>query len=260
MTGREYWSALIEYTVALSFLPPRALKRIFPPVVTGIVVVSSNGSWVIKLLLTLAYQLSIGASLVGKSGALNWAGGSNACRSRPTTGPFTLCPSISAPKPLQWGDARFLGLGFASWVTIVLLEYFGSPAMKSASLIIGLAVGCIIAGPAGYISAASIRSAPAVTFLWVKTYPLSIHAPSIIPMCCVYVVLATEATGDITASSEASRQPVTGPLYESRVSAGILADGVNGLLSGLAMNPPVSIFAQNNAVVRNDVHSACGDC
>lgn len=31
--------------------------------------------------------------------------------------------------------------------------------------------------------------------------------------------------GDITASSEASRQPVSGLLYDSRVAGGILADG-----------------------------------
>lgn len=50
--------------------------------------------------------------------------------------------------------------------------------------------------------------------------------------------------------SEASRQPVAGLLYDSRVSGGILADGVNGLLSALFTNAPLSIFAQNNGVIR----------
>lgn len=51
---------------------------------------------------------------------------------------------------------------------------------------------------------------------------------------------------DITASSEASRQPVDGPLFDSRIQGGIFTDGLNGCLSALMMNPPVSIFAQNN--------------
>lgn len=73
---------------------------------------------------------------------------------------------------------------------------------------------------------------------------------------CVYVILATEATGDITGSSEASRQPVEGPLYESRVQGGILADGFNGLLSGLFMNAPVSIFAVSLSIQRSN-RDAC---
>lgn len=51
--------------------------------------------------------------------------------------------------------------------------------------------------------------------------------------------------GDITATSEASKQPVKGLLYDSRISGGILADGFNGLLSALCTNAPLSIFAQN---------------
>ena len=65
----------------MSLVSPKVLKRLFPPVVTGIVV------------------LMIGASLVGESGIPNWGGGSNDCKSRPATGFFQLCPNIAAPKP-----------------------------------------------------------------------------------------------------------------------------------------------------------------
>ncbi|KAK4049828.1 hypothetical protein OIV83_003884 [Microbotryomycetes sp. JL201] len=217
-------------TMALSFLPARALRRIFPPIVTGSVI------------------LMIGCSLVGKSGALNWMGGTN-CAARPATGLYSLCPTINGPHPLPWGSAEYFGLGFLSFVTIILLEFFGSPAMKSASIVLGLLVGCVVAAPLGYTSAATIKSAPAITFLWVDTYPLRVYGPAILPMICVYVVLAMEAAGDISASSEVSRQPVTGRLFESRIQGGILNDGINGLLAALAQNPPVSIFAQNNGVL-----------
>merc|ERR1712230_289519 len=167
-------------------------------------------------------------------------GGSGACRSRPETGLFAMCPSINAPHPLPWGSAEFLGLGFLSFMTIILVEFVGSPAMRSASIILGLAVGCLVAGPLGYIDSTSIRTAPAITFLWVETFPLKIYGPAVLPMLAVYISLAMEAIGDVTASSEASRQPVKGA---------VLTDGLNGLLSGLAMNAPVSIFAQNNGVI-----------
>jgi uracil-xanthine permease len=217
--------------MGLSFVPPKALKRIFPPAITGLVV------------------LLIGASLIGESGFLNWAGGSGTCQSRPETGLFALCPTIDAPKPLPWGSAQFIGLGFLSFITIIIVELFGSPFMRNASIIMGLIVGMIVAGGAGYVDGSSIKSAPPITFFWVHTFKLRIYAPAILPMMAVYVSLTMEVMGDITASSEASRQPVAGLLYDSRVSGGILADGFNGLLSALFTNAPLSIFAQNNGVI-----------
>ena len=128
--------------------------------------------------------LMIGASLVGESGIPNWGGGSNACQSRPETGFFQLCPNIAAPKPklyfyiqnqpdrpltllrYRWGSPEFIGLGFVSFVSIILTEIFGSPFLKNISIIVGLVVGCIVAGATGYIDDSSIKAAPAITFLW----------------------------------------------------------------------------------------------
>lgn len=52
--------------------------------------------------LTGTVVLMIGASLIGSSGAPNWAGGSNDCEGRPATGLFALCPDINAPRPLPY--------------------------------------------------------------------------------------------------------------------------------------------------------------
>ena len=66
----------------------------------------------------------------------------------------------------RWGSPEFIGLGFLSFITIIITELFGSPFLKNASIIVGLAVGCIVAGAAGYIDGSTITSAPAITFLW----------------------------------------------------------------------------------------------
>ena len=132
----------------MAFVPVRILQRIFPPMVTGTVI------------------LLIGASLVGDSGIPNWGGGSNDCASRPSSGFFELCPNISAPRPLPWGSPEFIGLGFLSFISIVLTELFGSPFLKNISIIVGLAIGCIVSGAAGYIDGSSITTAPGITFLW----------------------------------------------------------------------------------------------
>ncbi|KDR84342.1 hypothetical protein GALMADRAFT_87260 [Galerina marginata CBS 339.88] len=217
--------------ISMSFCSPRVLKRVFPPLVTGTVI------------------LMIGSSLIGTSGIANWGGGSNDCLSRPTSGIFQLCPTIFAPRPLPWGSPEFIGLGFLSFSTIILTEIFGSPFLKNISIIVGLIVGCIVAGAAGYIDDSTIKSAPAITFLWVKTFKIGVYPPAILPMLAVYVSLAMEAIGDITASAEVSRQEVVGDVFDSRIQGGILGDGIGGFLSALFTVTPLSTFAQNNGVI-----------
>ncbi|GFZ42979.1 Purine permease [Saitozyma sp. JCM 24511] len=218
--------------MAMSFVPPAKLRRVFPPLVTGLTVVL------------------IGASLIGDSGFLNWGGGSNGCQERPELPSiFHLCPTIFAKKPLAFGSPQFLGLGFLSFVTIILVEIFGSPFMRNASIIIGLIVGMIVAGATGYVDSSNITSAPAITFLWVKRFKLRVYGPAVLPGLAVYIALAMEAIGDITASSEVSRVEVDGPEFDSRIQGGVLADGIAGFLSGLFTVTPMSIFAQNNGVI-----------
>lgn len=121
--------------------------------------------------------------------------------------------------------------------------------MKSTSVIIGLLTGCIIAAACGYFSPSGIDSAPAVSFIWVKTFKLSIYGPLVLPIMAVFIVCACEATGDVTATCDVSRLEVEGKLFESRIQGGILADGLNGCLAALMTITPMSTFAQNNGVI-----------
>jgi len=68
-------------------------------------------------------------------------------------------------------------------------------------------------------------------------------------MLAVYVSLAMEAIGDITASAEVSQLPVDGEEFDSRIQGGILADGLGGFFSALFTVTPLSVFAQNNGVI-----------
>lgn len=228
--GTACCCALLE--IALSFTKPTILKKIFPPLVTGPTV------------------MLIGISLI-ESGFQGWAGGAGSpgCIDRPTSGPFRVCPTEGAPHALPWGSAEYIGLGFSVFVTIIICERFGSPIMKSCAVVLGLLVGCIIAGATGYFSSAGIDAAPAVSFIWVKTFPLSVYGPIVLPLLAVYIVLMMEAIGDITATCDVSKLSVEGKLFDSRIQGGVLADGFNGLLAGLCTITPMSTFAQNNGVI-----------
>lgn len=243
--GTACCCALLE--IALSFTKPTLLKKIFPPLVTGPTV------------------MLIGISLI-ESGFQGWAGGAGSpgCIDRPSSGPFSVCPTEGAPHALPWGSAEYIGLGFSVFVTIIICERFGSPIMKSCAVVLGLLVGCIIAGATGYFSSAGISAAPAVSFIWVKTFPLSVYGPIVLPLLAVYIVLMMEAIGDITATCDVSKLSVEGKLFDSRIQGGVLADGFNGLLAGLCTITPMSTFAQNNGVIaltrcanRKAGYSAC---
>lgn len=212
--------ALLE--IALSFMPAKVLQKLFPPIVTGPVV------------------LLIGVHLI-ETGLKDWIGGSSCVDA--------ICPSVGGPNAAPYGSAQFIGLGFLVFVTILICEKWGSPIMKSCAVICGLFVGCVVAAACGYFSHGNIDSAPAATFIWVHTFKLSIYGPAVLPMLATYVVLMMEAIGDITATCDVSRLEVEGEVYDSRVQGGVLADGFNGLLACLCTITPMSTFAQNNGVI-----------
>ncbi|KAF9174839.1 hypothetical protein BGX21_009136 [Mortierella sp. AD011] len=212
--------------IILSFLPPRVLKKVFPPIVTGVTV------------------MLIGVHLV-TSGMAQWGGGSGPCRTNSNVN----CPSDTAPRAAPWGDAQWIGLGFLVFTVIMVVEFFGSPFMKNAQVVLGLVVGMIVAVALGYTDSSSIDATPTVTFLWTTTYKLSIYPPAIIPLLITYTLAMVESIGDITASCEVSHLTVEGREFESRLQGGILADGIAGVLAPLFMNSPMSCYAQNNGII-----------
>lgn len=226
--GTAALCALIE--ILISFMPPKVMLRIFPPIVTGPTV------------------MLIGVHLI-ESGFKNWAGGSGLCADANPEPFFAACPNIAAPHALPWGSAEYLGLGFSVFVTIILCERFGSAIMKSTSVVIGLLVGCIIAAATGYFDRSGIDSAPAVSFIWVETFKLSLYGPLVLPLLAVFIICACEAIGDITATCDVSRLEVDGKTYETRIQGGVLADGCIGVLAALCTITPMTTFAQNNGVI-----------
>lgn len=225
LLGTSCLCALLE--IGLSFMSSSVLARVFPPLVTGPTV------------------LLIGASLI-KSAMQDWGGGSS-CYPSGATRP--LCPSADAPHALPWGSPEFIGLGFLVFVTIILCERFGPPILKSCAVVVGLLVGSIVAAACNYFERSGIDAAPVASFAWVKTFPLTIYPPLILPLLALYVVIMMESIGDITATCDVSRLQVEGATFDSRIQGGVLGNGMTCLLAGLMTISPMSVFAQNNGVI-----------
>ncbi|GAA5931570.1 hypothetical protein JCM10213_003145 [Rhodosporidiobolus nylandii] len=211
-------STVAVIAVLLSFTPPRYLRKIFTPLITGSVL------------------LTIGLSLVS-SGMTNWAGGSS-CQSG------GLC-STGAP----WGSAKNIGLGFSVWISIILFDLLGPPLIKNCSSMLGFLVGIIIAAACGYFQSDVISSAPAGTFLWVHRFPLSVKGELILPFLAAYLVVVSEAIGNITATCDASLLPIEGIEFGQRIQGGLLSDTLWAALAGLATVSPSTTFSQNVSVI-----------
>ena len=147
------------------------------------------------------------------------------------------------------GDPKLIGLGFSVFVTIILVEQFGSPLMKSASIILGLAVGCAISGSSGYWSRSNITAAPSITFLWVHTFKLSVDGALVLPLLIMFVCEAVSCMPDILATAEISNVDIEGTQFNSRIQGGILCDGLGSLISALGTGLPMVSQAGNNGVI-----------
>ncbi|MEZ9523487.1 uracil-xanthine permease family protein [Enterovibrio norvegicus] len=133
---------------------------------------------------------------------------------------------------------------------IVLLNRIDNPYLRVSSIVIAMASGTLVAFFFGMVN-----TTPAETVEWIAIpqpmqYGLSFDWGLLIPLVIVFLVTSLEAIGDITATSETSEQPVSGPIYMKRIKGGVLADGVNSALAAILNSFPNSTFSQNNGIIQ----------
>ncbi|EKX39438.1 hypothetical protein GUITHDRAFT_76385 [Guillardia theta CCMP2712] len=228
--GTAVFCAFLE--IALSFLPKDQLRRCFPPIITGTCV------------------MLIGFGLTGE-GFKYWGGGTDVQMS------FQFCQDNGQVK-LPFGSPQYVTLGFAVFLSLIMIEVFGSPFLRNCEVAIALLFGFFISAVATYNNDGTkewfvvndkISSAPGITFLWVKTFPLTVYPPAILPCLICYIITTVETIGDITASAEASKLATVGDDFDSRIQGGVLADGFCAMMACLFTTPPNTTFAQNNGVI-----------
>ncbi|KKC51452.1 nucleobase:cation symporter-2 family protein [Porphyromonas gulae] len=205
-------AAPVEMIVSRSF---RYLKRIITPLVSGIVV------------------LLIGLSLI-KVGIIS-CGGGNAAMSDGT-----------------FGNWQNLSIAALVLVSVLFFNKSKNKYIRMSSIVLGLLVGYALAYILGRVDLSGMETTK-IALLNIPVpfkYGLSLNISSFIAIGLIYLITAIEATGDITANSMISGEPVEGDKYIKRVSGGVLADGFNSLLAGVLNSFPNSIFAQNNGLIQ----------
>ncbi|KKD00120.1 MULTISPECIES: uracil-xanthine permease family protein [Photobacterium] len=133
---------------------------------------------------------------------------------------------------------------------IVLLNRMKNPYLRVSSIVIAMAAGTLAAWAMGMIDSSQLAETSLIAVPDPMQYGLGFDWSLLIPLVIVFAITSLEAIGDITATSETSEQPVSGPVYLKRIKGGVLADGINSALAAVLNSFPNSTFSQNNGIIQ----------
>ncbi len=184
-------------------------RRIFPPVVTGSVV------------------MMIGLSLIG-SGMNDFLGGVGA-------------EDFASPRNI------ILALFVLS--IIIYFNRFGRGLARIGAVAVGIIVGYLVSLPLGLVDFGPVADAGWLTLPRPVAYGLSFSWAAVIPWVVAYFITSIETIGDLTATAEASGEPVTGKLHSKRLRGGVLADGIGSAIAAVFNSMPNTTFSQNIGVI-----------
>lgn len=185
-------------------------KRLFPPVVTGTVV------------------MLIGLGLM-EVGITDFAGGVGA---------------------ENFGSVGNLLLGSFVLITIIIANRYGSGLIKVGAVAIGLVAGYLVSIPFGLIDFEPIANAGWLTIPVPFKYGFAFRWSHLLPWVVAYIITSIETIGDLTAAAEASGEPIDGELHRERLSGGLMADGVGSAIAALFNTLPNTTFSQNIGVIQ----------
>jgi xanthine permease XanP len=191
-------------------------KKVITPLVSGIVVTM------------------IGLSLI-KVAIISCGGGFNA---------------MGVEGERSFGSLQNLGLAALVLVSILVLNSIKNKYIRMSSIIIGIAIGYVVAYSMGWVDFSKMGEFGAITIPQPFKYGLGFDLSAFIAVALIYFITSIEAYGDITANSMIGGEPIEGPKFLKRVQGGVLADGINSAVAGVLNSFPNSIFAQNNGLIQ----------
>ena len=189
----------------------KPIRHMFPPLVTGIVV------------------LMIGVSLL-KVGFM-YAGGGG---------------WLMNNKPEIFGNVNHLFISFTVLVVALIAHQKGKGMVSSASILIGIIAGYIVAMLLGMINYGKIASAEWFAFPMPFQYGIDFVWGIVILMLFMSIVTTIETIGDISATTMggANREAT-----DKELSGGIMADGLGTAFGAMFNALPNTSYSQNAGLV-----------
>ena len=143
-----------------------------------------------------------------------------------------------------------LALGGVVLLTVVVFNRSHNPYLRMGSIVIGLVVGYLIALILGWVNFSALGQVSGISVPTLFKYGFRFDLALFIPIALIYLITTIESTGDLTATSMVSGEPITGEVYMRRIKGGILGDGFNSMLAAIFNTFPNTTFSQNNGVIQ----------
>lgn len=207
--GASLIGAILEIILGF-FIKP--LRKLFPPVVTSLVVIS------------------IGLSLL-PVGVKYFAGGAGAA---------------------DFGSPKHLLIGTIVMLVIIVLQNFAKGFIKSSAILIGIIVGYIVSVCMGMVDFTAVKEASWISLPRPFVMGFEFRLDAIISMCIMYVATTVETIGDISAISvgglgrEATDKELAGGVMADGASSLIAA--VFGLAPNTSFSQNVGLVAVTKVV------------
>ena len=143
-----------------------------------------------------------------------------------------------------------LAVGFLVVAVIVWLSVLTNFWLRIMGVMAGVGIGFAVSWSLGMVDFARLSSDAWIAVPQPLKYGLDFDWVYFVPSMLVYVITTIETTGDLTANSVISGEPVAGDIYLSRIKGGVLGDGINSGLAALLNTFPNTTFSQNNGVIQ----------
>ncbi|MDO4774717.1 MAG: nucleobase:cation symporter-2 family protein [Aerococcaceae bacterium] len=145
----------------------------------------------------------------------------------------------------DYGSIRNLAVSFSIMLFTLFLSHFGKGMWSTAAVFIGMVMGYVVSIPLGMVDLSVVDKAAWFELPNVLRYGFKFDLASTLSFVPAYVVSTIGTVGIMMAIGEASRVKVT----SDRAAAGVLADGVGSLISGMFGAGPNTAFSQNVGLI-----------
>lgn len=150
----------------------------------------------------------------------------------------------------DFGRLRNVALGGLVIATVVLLNLAKNKFLRMGSIVIALVVGYVVAAMMGMVDLGGLGDLPRISVPVPFKFGIDFDFALFVPFALLYLITTIESTGDLTATSLVSGEPIEGDVYIERIKGGVLGDGVNSAIAGVFNTFPNTTFSQNNGVIQ----------
>ena len=142
----------------------------------------------------------------------------------------------------SFGSADNWIVGTVTLLTCLLTQVFARGFLRSLSVLVGLAVGYVLAVCMGMVDFSALNGVGVVALPTIMPFTPEFHLDAILAIVCVFLVSATETIGDTSAlCSGALGRDVT----TKEMGASVACDGFVSTIAGIFGCTPITSFSQN---------------